>query len=174
MTAIRPPSGTPAGTQDLKLPHSITVDMGKSHRIGGFTYLPRQDGKLNGVVEKYRFETSADGTNWTTNIASGSFANIRNNPSLQEVSFAPVNARLLPLHRLAGDQPQRLDERRRNLRPAGQRGWWLTMWHSVTTSDNVPPRSWSKIWQSRRSPSVVICPRCLESTYTPCASLVSY
>ena len=36
-------------------------------RIGGFTYLPRQDGNPNGTVENYRFETSADGTNWTTN-----------------------------------------------------------------------------------------------------------
>ncbi|HUK84095.1 MAG TPA: discoidin domain-containing protein, partial [Verrucomicrobiae bacterium] len=61
--------------------------------IGGFIYLPRQDGLLNGVVEKYRFETSTDGVNWTTNIAEGSFANIQNNPSLQEISFAPVNAR---------------------------------------------------------------------------------
>ena len=78
---------------DLKLPHFITVDMGKAHRIGGFTYLPRQDGTPNGTVENYRFETSADGTNWTTNIVSGTFANIRNNPSLQEVDFAPVNAR---------------------------------------------------------------------------------
>jgi alpha-L-fucosidase len=78
---------------ELKLPHSITVDMGATHRVGGFTYLPRQDGMLNGMVEKYRFETSADGVSWTTNIASGTFANIRNNPSLQEVPFAPVNAR---------------------------------------------------------------------------------
>ena len=67
--------------------------MGQAHRIAGFTYLPRQDGMLNGMVEKYRFETSADGVNWTTNIATGSFANIQNNPDLQEVSFAPVNAR---------------------------------------------------------------------------------
>jgi alpha-L-fucosidase len=67
--------------------------MGTTHRVGGFTYLPRQDGMLNGVVEKYRFETSADGVNWTTNIASGAFANIQNNPSLQEVSFAPAQAR---------------------------------------------------------------------------------
>ena len=78
---------------DLALPHFIEIDMGASHRICGFTYLPRQDGMPNGVVEDYRFETSADGMNWTTNIASGTFANIRNNPSLQEVSFAPVNAR---------------------------------------------------------------------------------
>jgi alpha-L-fucosidase len=78
---------------DQKQPHSIIVDMGVSHRIAGFTYLPRQDGLLNGVIEKYRFETSADGVNWTTNIAERAFANIQNNPSLQEVSFDPVKAR---------------------------------------------------------------------------------
>jgi alpha-L-fucosidase len=78
---------------DLALPHSITVDMGSSHRIAGFTYLPRQDGNPNGTVANYRFETSTDGASWTTNIAAGTFANIRNNPSLQIVDFAPVNAR---------------------------------------------------------------------------------
>lgn len=78
---------------DQRQPHTITVDMGPTHRIRGFTYLPRHDGLLNGVVERYRFETSADGSTWTTNIANGSFANIQNNPSLQEVSFAPVKAR---------------------------------------------------------------------------------
>jgi alpha-L-fucosidase len=78
---------------DLTLPHYLTVDMGTLHRIAGFTYLPRQDGNPNGTVESYRFETSTDGANWTTNVASGTFANIRNNPSLQEVTFAPVNAR---------------------------------------------------------------------------------
>jgi alpha-L-fucosidase len=79
--------------EDLKLPHSITIDTGNSHRIAGFTYLPRQDGNPNGVVESYRFETSADGVSWTTNVASGRFANIRNNPSLQQVTFAPVPTR---------------------------------------------------------------------------------
>lgn len=82
-----------AWNSDLALPHFITVDMGAPRRIGGFTYLPRQDGNPNGTVENYRFETSADGANWTTNIVSGTFANIQNNPSLQEVKFAPVNAR---------------------------------------------------------------------------------
>jgi alpha-L-fucosidase len=78
---------------DQQQPHTITVDMGTTHRICGLTYLPRQDGLLNGVVEKYRLETSADGVTWTTNIADGSFANIQNNPSLQEASFAPAQAR---------------------------------------------------------------------------------
>jgi alpha-L-fucosidase len=67
--------------------------MGKTHRIGGFTYLPRQDGTLNGVVERFRFETSENGSNWTTNVVSGRFDNIQNNPSLREVPFDPVSAR---------------------------------------------------------------------------------
>jgi len=79
--------------EDLSLPHFITVDMGSSTRIAGFTYLPRQDRNPNGTVENYRFETSTDGASWTTNIAAGTFANIRNNPSLQIVDFAPSNAR---------------------------------------------------------------------------------
>jgi len=78
---------------DQRQPHSLTVDMSKTRRIGGLTYLPRQDGTLNGVVERFRFETSEDGSNWTTNVVSVRFANIQNNPSLQEVSFAPVDAR---------------------------------------------------------------------------------
>jgi alpha-L-fucosidase len=80
---------------DQRQPHFITVDMEKTNRIRGFTYLPRQDGVLNGIVERYHFETSIDGVNWTTSIADGSFANIRNNPSLQEVSCPPVEARYL-------------------------------------------------------------------------------
>lgn len=79
--------------EDRRLPHSITVDMGQTHRIGGFTYLPRQDGTLNGTVERFRFETSVDGVTWTTNVASGTFANIRNNPDLQEMNFDSVTAR---------------------------------------------------------------------------------
>jgi alpha-L-fucosidase len=82
---------------DQQQPHAITVDMGVWHRIGGFTYLPRQDGSLNGVIQRYRFETSADGVTWSTNIVEGSFANIQNNPSLQEARFAPVMARYFRL-----------------------------------------------------------------------------
>ena len=78
---------------DLVLPHYLTIDMGTARWIGGFAYLPRQDGVLNGTVEGYRFETSTNGPDWTTNVAAGVFGNIRNNPALQEVTFAPVKAR---------------------------------------------------------------------------------
>lgn len=78
---------------DLKLPRAITVDMGQTHRIAGLVYLPRQDGQLNGTVENFRFETSEDGVNWATAVERGTFANVRNNPDLQEVRFAPARAR---------------------------------------------------------------------------------
>ena len=72
---------------------SLTIDMGRARRIGGFAYLPRQDWVFIGVVDRYQFETSLDGSHWTTQVAAGAFGNIRNNPMLQEVSFAPVEAR---------------------------------------------------------------------------------
>jgi len=72
---------------------SLTIDMGRARRIGGFAYLPRQDWVFVGVVDRYKFETSLDGRTWTTNVESGVFGNIRNNPMLQEVSFAPTEAR---------------------------------------------------------------------------------
>lgn len=74
-------------------PHYVTIDMQKATRVNGLVYLPRQDGTLDGVVEDFRFETSLNGRRWTTNIASGTFGNIRNNPTLQEVTFPAVNAR---------------------------------------------------------------------------------
>ena len=78
---------------DMALPHQVTVDMGSVHRIAGFTYLPRQDGSHDGVVENYRFETSVNGRDWIASVDSGRFGNIQNNPELQEVPFAPVSAR---------------------------------------------------------------------------------
>ena len=86
--------------------------MGTSRRIAGFTYLPRQDGNPNGTVENYRFETSMDGTNWTTNIISGTFANIQNNPSLQEVKLARPSMRASSVSQLC----------RKSTEPAG-RAW---------------------------------------------------
>jgi alpha-L-fucosidase len=74
-------------------PPSLTVDMGRVRRIGGFAYLPRQDWVFQSVVDRYRFETSVDGAHWTTRVASGAFDNIRNNPMLQEVTFTPTEAR---------------------------------------------------------------------------------
>lgn len=100
--------GNPATTwqtrldADRSLPHRITVDMENAQRIAGFTYLPPKDASHNGVVETYRFETSLNGHDWITNVDSGRFGNIQNNPELQEVRFAPVSARFFRFTALTG------------------------------------------------------------------------
>ncbi len=73
-------------------PHHLAIDMAEKRWIRGFTYLPREGGG-EGTVKTYRFEVRADGTNWSE-VATGEFGNIRNNPVLQTVKFAkPVQAR---------------------------------------------------------------------------------
>jgi alpha-L-fucosidase len=106
--AVNAIDGSPAtiwqtrSSVDLALPHHLTVDMGSVRRIAGFTYVPRQDKSQDGIVDTYRFETSVDGQNWTTNVDSGRFWNIENNPVLQEVPFTPVNARYFRFTALKG------------------------------------------------------------------------
>ncbi len=80
-------------SEDGPMPHSLTVDMGRSIRLAGFVYLPRQDGKITGIVDRYRFEISTDDAHWTTLVDNGRFDNVKNNPIAQEVYFKRVVAR---------------------------------------------------------------------------------
>ncbi|KOG19746.1 MULTISPECIES: discoidin domain-containing protein [Streptomyces] len=59
---------------DPACPHEIQLDMKSSRTVSGFTYLPRQDGPKNGWVGGYEFYVSADGTNWGSPVATGTFA----------------------------------------------------------------------------------------------------
>ncbi len=59
------------------LPHWLVVDMGASHPVGGFRYLPRQDTSQNGQFAGYRFYVSTDGVNWGAPVAQGTFANTK-------------------------------------------------------------------------------------------------
>ena len=75
-----------------KCPSHFVVDMKQEHTLAGFTYLPRQDGKTEGMTTRYRFEISLDGNNWTI-VSEGEFGNLRANPVKQYVSFEPKKAR---------------------------------------------------------------------------------
>jgi len=87
-------------------PQDISIDMGKVQTIRAFTYLPRQDKKIEGIADRYEFYTSVDGTNWQK-VAEGEFGNIRANPLEQVVSPEhPVSARYFRfsiLHVVAGN-----------------------------------------------------------------------
>lgn len=78
-------------------PQEIAVDMGEAVRIAAFTYLPRQDKREWGLVNKYSFYTSEDGKEWKL-AAAGELANIKANPVETRVNLsAPVLARYFKL-----------------------------------------------------------------------------
>lgn len=47
------------------LPHQAVLDLGAVSSVNGFTYLPRQDGLLNGNIGRYGLEVSTDKASWT-------------------------------------------------------------------------------------------------------------
>ena len=74
-------------------PQEIAVDMGHESIIESFTYLPRQDGKIEGIIDQYEFFLSCDAKSWEK-VAAGEFANIKSNPVEQIIGLTiPVNAR---------------------------------------------------------------------------------
>lgn len=49
----------------VPMPQAITLDMGDVRPVTALTYLPRQDGDLNGTVTSYRVDVSRDGSTFT-------------------------------------------------------------------------------------------------------------
>ena len=56
-----------------KYPHWVDFDCGEEKLIKGFTYLPRQDGGVNGNIKAYKVQLSKDGQNWTEPVSEGDF-----------------------------------------------------------------------------------------------------
>ena len=71
---------------DMELPQQVITDMGRTHTLTGFSYLPRQDGRTAGLVSRYVLATSIDNITWEI-VAKGEFANIAANPMEQYVPF---------------------------------------------------------------------------------------
>lgn len=64
-------------------PHELRIDLGASHTLSAFRYLPRQDSD-SGRIAEYEFYVSQDGQQWGTPVAKGSFPNTAN---AQTVNF---------------------------------------------------------------------------------------
>ncbi|ATF15725.1 metalloprotease [Brevibacillus brevis X23] len=80
------------------MPHEIQIDLGATYSLSKFSYLPRQDGQVNGTIKNYEFYVSSDGVNWGTAVAIGTFAN---DTTLKEVSFAAKTGRYIKLRALS-------------------------------------------------------------------------
>lgn len=57
----------------VPLPQEIQIDLGTSHNVSGFLYLPRQDGGT-GNIKQYQFYVSESTADWGTPVATGIFA----------------------------------------------------------------------------------------------------
>ena len=76
-------------------PDSLSIDLKKVLAISSFSYLPRQDKLLDGIVDQYAFYGSVDGLQWRE-LAAGEFSNIRANPINQVIKLkSPVRARYI-------------------------------------------------------------------------------
>jgi len=64
--------------------NALTINLGKPTSFSAIGYLPRQDGKLAGIITKYACYTSNNGKEWTE-VANGEFSNIKANPILQYI-----------------------------------------------------------------------------------------
>ena len=87
---------TRPGEGALAAPQELVVDMGLTHEVTGFLYLPRQDHCTVGNVSRYAFYLSTDGEVWGEPVAQGEFGNIKANPVQQKVTLArPKQGRYL-------------------------------------------------------------------------------
>jgi galactose oxidase len=75
------------------LPHSITIDMHKTQLVSGLSYLPRQDGNLNGTIGRYSIYVSTDGRHWHWAV-SGTWAD---DATEKYAIFKPRSARFVEL-----------------------------------------------------------------------------
>ena len=82
-------------------PQPLTIDLGESFAIKGFTYSPNQSVES---LFKYSFSASEDGESWNY-VITNEFSNIKNNPIPQRVKFDDaVNARYIKIESIEGTE----------------------------------------------------------------------
>ena len=74
-------------------PTQMLMDWDTQQTVTGFRYLPPQDGSP-GTITHYTLWGSTDWRDWTQ-LASGEFSNIVNNPIWQTLTFPPAKVRML-------------------------------------------------------------------------------
>ncbi len=89
--------GNPRTSAELAIAAPLTVDLGQSYVLKGFTYRPV--GKVQAAnIYKYDFYVSADGQEWIQVKSNAVFSNIANNPVRQEVLFdSPEQGRYIKI-----------------------------------------------------------------------------
>jgi hypothetical protein len=84
------------------LPHAITLDLGREYLVGGFRYLPRQDGQPHGTIAEYQCWVSPDNLTWGTAVATGTFAANMSDKTVRFPAKRGRYVRLLALSEITG------------------------------------------------------------------------
>ncbi|WP_163382872.1 alpha-L-fucosidase [Cyclobacterium jeungdonense] len=79
--------------------NEVSIDLGESYLLNGFTYYPMQNRNLSGLITNYAFYVSGNGVQWEK-VSEGEFGNIVNSPIEQRVNFSPIEARYIQLRAL--------------------------------------------------------------------------
>ena len=93
---------TPWGAGSPNYPHEIQIDLKKTFRIKGFTYLPRQDIQ-NALINKYEFYVSQSSSQWPEPAAKGAFTKDFNEKKI--LFDKPVEGRFIRFVALTPAQP---------------------------------------------------------------------
>ena len=84
-------------SKESKEQQEVIIDLGKYYNLKGFTYLPKQDGGITGVITHYEFLVSKDNKNWEI-VSAGEFGNIWNNPIEQKIYFNSINGKYIKIN----------------------------------------------------------------------------
>jgi hypothetical protein len=84
-------------------PHELQIDLGASYDLEGLRYLPRQDKDANGMVARYEFYVSDDAKSFGPSVATGTFANTRNETIVPFAKKAGRYVRFVAVSGIAAD-----------------------------------------------------------------------
>ncbi|MFF0387098.1 TIM-barrel domain-containing protein [Kitasatospora sp. NPDC004615] len=107
-------------TTATPLPHEIQIDLGARYSVDSLTYLPRQDGGVNGRIGNYEIYVSDSTSSWGAPVAAGTFADTS---AAKPVNFTAKSGRYVRL---------------RALSEAGNRGPWTSAAEITATGTPVP------------------------------------
>lgn len=85
-----------ATDEGVKTIQEVVIDLGKTHALKGFTYMPMQERYPFGIITNFEFYVSQDDINWER-VVRGEFANIVNSRIEQKVGFKTTKARYIKL-----------------------------------------------------------------------------
>lgn len=89
--------------RNKKFPVDLEIDLGKELKVSGFRYFPDQALWGPGIINNYNFFISLDNRNWKL-VGQGEFANIKNNPLWQTITFKTEKARYIKFRALGNTE----------------------------------------------------------------------